>query len=147
VHNGDSSESHYLTPCITGSLTKLSMRILIADDDRGVLNALKLLLTASGHEVLTAENRSQALNIIGILVEQSQPLSVLVTEVRIWNMKGLEIVRSVRRLIPDLSVIFMTGSPNDHIYQEICKLENCGYMEKPFHYITLSQVISAKAVP
>jgi DNA-binding NtrC family response regulator len=123
------------------------MRILIADDDRDVLNALKLLLNASGYEVLTAENRGQALNIIGILAEQSQPLSVLVTEVRIWNMKGLEIVRSVRRLIPDLSVIFMTGSPNDHICKEICKLENCGYMEKPFRYITLSQVISAKAVP
>jgi DNA-binding NtrC family response regulator len=123
------------------------MRILIADDDRDVLNALKLLLTASRYEVLTAENRSQALNIIGILAEQFQPLSVLVTEVRIWNMKGLEIVRSIRRLIPDLSVIFMTGSPDDHTYQEICKLENCGYMEKPFRYITLSQVISAKAVP
>lgn len=146
--NSDSSESDYLTPSITGSVTKLSMRILIADDDKDVLNALKLLLTASGYEVLIAENPSQALNIIGVLVEQSQPLSLMVTEVKIWDMDGLEVVRSVRKLIPDLSVIFMTGSPDDHICQEICKLENCGYMEKPFRYITLSQVINeAKAVP
>jgi two-component system KDP operon response regulator KdpE len=45
------------------------MRILIADDDRDVLNALKVLLAASGYEVLTAENGNQALNIIGFLVD------------------------------------------------------------------------------
>jgi two-component system KDP operon response regulator KdpE len=118
------------------------MKILIADDDRDVLNALKLLLTASGYEVLTAENRSQALNIIGSLVEQSQPLSLMLTEVRIWDMNGLELIRSVRKLIPDLSVIFTTGSPDDHIRQEIGKFENCGYVEKPFAASTLSKVIS-----
>jgi two-component system cell cycle sensor histidine kinase/response regulator CckA len=142
VPNRDSSESDCLTPSLTGSLTKRLMRILIADDDRDVLNALKLLLTASGYEVLTAENRSQALNTIGFLVEQSQPLSLMVTEVRIWDMSGLELTRSVRKLIPDLSVIFMTGSPDDHFRQEIGKLENCGYVEKPFAASTLSKVIS-----
>lgn len=118
------------------------MRILIADDDRDVLNALKLLLTASGYEVLTAENCNQVLKIIRFLVGESQPLSLMVTEVRIWDMSGLELTRSVRKLIPDLSVIFMTGSPDDHIRQEIGKLENCGYVEKPFAASTLSKIIS-----
>jgi DNA-binding response OmpR family regulator len=118
------------------------MKILIADDDRDVLNALKLLLTASGYEVLTAENCNKALNIIGFLVEQSQPLSLMLTEARIWDMNGLELTRSVRKLIPDLSVIFMTGSPDDHIRQEIGKLENCWYVEKPFTSSTLLKVLS-----
>jgi DNA-binding NtrC family response regulator len=118
------------------------MRILIADDDRDVLNALKLLLTALGYEVLTAENRSQALDIIGFLVEQCQPLSLMVTEVRIWHMSGLELTRMIRKLIPDLSLIFMTGSPDDHFRQEILKLENCEYVEKPFFASTLSKAIS-----
>jgi FixJ family two-component response regulator len=66
----------------------------------------------------------------------------MLTEVRIWDMNGLELIRSVRKLIPDLSVIFMTGSPDDHFRQEIGKLENCGYVEKPFGGSTLSKVIS-----
>ena len=137
----DSSETDHLTPSMTDSLTNRSMRILIADDDRDVLGALKLLLTASGYEVLTAQNRSQALKIIRFLAGESQPLRLMITEVKMWNMNGLELTRSVRKLIPDLSVIFMTGSPDEHIRREIGKLENCWYVEKPFTSSTLSKVI------
>lgn len=138
----DSTETDHLTPSMTDSLTKRSMRILIVDDDRDVLDALKLLLTASGHKVITAENRSQALKIIRLLAEESQPLRLMITEVNMWNMNDLELTRSARKLIPDLSVIFMTGSPDDHIRREIGKLENCWYVEKPFSSATLSKVMS-----
>lgn len=56
-------------------------------------------------------------------------------------MSGLELTRTVRKLIPDLSIIFMTGSPDDHFRQEISKLENCGYVEKPFVVNTLSKAM------
>lgn len=138
----DSSETDRLTPSMTDSLTKRSMRILIADDDRDVLDALKLLLTASGYEVLTADNCGQALKSIRFLVGESQPLHLMMTEVKMWNMNSLELTRCVRKLIPDLSVIFMTGSPDDHIRREIGKLENCWYVEKPFTSSTLWKVIS-----
>jgi len=65
-----------------------------------------------------------------------------VTEVKIRDMSGLELTRSLRKLIPDLSVIFMMGSPDDHIRQEIGKLKNCGYVEKPFAVTTLLKVMS-----
>ena len=118
------------------------MKILIVDYDTDVLNALKCLLTSSGFEVSTAENGDQALNVIRCLMGGSESVSLMVTELRMQDMSGVELARSARKLIPDLSVIFMTGYADDYVRQEVSKFGHCRYVGKPFTLNTLLEAIN-----
>lgn len=122
------------------------MKILIVDDDLGTLNALKACLTSFGYQVVAAANGPEALKIIESSIGESsiggvEPVEIMVTDLKMPGMNGLELIRSAKRMRSGLAAILMTAYGDDHIREKVTNLGRCGYIDKPFGPETLLKMI------
>ena len=109
------------------------MKILIVDDDPGTLNAIKIGLISSGYEVVTAKNSRLALKVIESSIEETEPpIELLISDLKMPGMNGLELIRSAKELSPKLPAVLITAYGEDSVRSEIEKLRNCAYLDKPF---------------
>lgn len=79
-------------------------RILVVDDDPSVREFLVAALTAEGHAVVAAEGGQR-----GIELFQEGAFDLVVTDVRMPGTTGLELLRTIKRLSPDVEVIVVTA--------------------------------------
>lgn len=108
------------------------MKILIVDYDPVTLNVLSASLTSLGYQVITAKNGREALDILTSSVNRDEQVKLLLTDLEIPYMSGLELIRSVRKIIPGLPAILMTAFGDHRVRDEVRRLDCCVYMEKPF---------------
>ena len=80
-------------------------RVLVVDDDDLVRGAVRAMLTSGGHEVALAVDGED-----GLRQFAHEPFDVVLCDVIMPNMDGLEMVRELRRLSADVPIISMTGS-------------------------------------
>ena len=113
------------------------MKVLIVDDDPGTLNALSFGLSSMGHEVVTAKDGHEALDILDFSNNEERLVELLITDMRMPGMDGLELIHSARKLRPDIPAILMTAYGNPLLQREVGKLVGCKYVEKPFDPETL----------
>ncbi len=81
-----------------------TMNILLVDDDPAILSVLEARLVSAGLKVFIAGNGPQALEILN-----SHHVDVLVSDVKMPDMNGMELLEEVRSIKPELPVIFMTA--------------------------------------
>jgi DNA-binding response OmpR family regulator len=122
------------------------VKILIVDDDQGVRNALTAGLTSFGYQVLATANGRDALKIIESSITETstggvEPVEVMVTDLKMPGMNGLELIRSAKKMSPGLAAILMTAFGNEHIREEVTNLGRCRYIDKPFGPGTLLKII------
>lgn len=79
-------------------------KILIVDDDPDILDLLRLTLSRSGNEVLTAMTGKEA---IGVIAESNPDVAFV--DIRLGNSSGLDLLNDIIRLYPETTVIIMTG--------------------------------------
>ncbi|MEW6668171.1 MAG: response regulator [Thermodesulfobacteriota bacterium] len=108
------------------------MKILIVDDDPGMLNALRVGLKSAGHQSATARNGRQALDILASSLDDEEPFDLLVTDLRMPKMDGLELIRVSREICPELQCILMTAYGEDAVRRKVESFNRCAYVEKPF---------------
>jgi heterodisulfide reductase subunit A len=80
------------------------IRIVVADDEEIVLSLLRDTLEDEGHAIEVAANGPEALKLI-----EASPPDLIITDIRMPHMDGIELASRARQLCPDLVVIFMTG--------------------------------------
>ncbi|MBW2617809.1 MAG: sigma-54-dependent Fis family transcriptional regulator [Deltaproteobacteria bacterium] len=102
-------------------------RILIVDDDDQLRESFKKLLTQEGHETPVAANGETALEI----VESCRP-DLVILDVRLPGMNGLEVFKTIRTIDPKLPVIIMTAYATTNAAIEATKLGAFDYVLKPF---------------
>jgi signal transduction histidine kinase/ActR/RegA family two-component response regulator len=83
-------------------------RILLVDDEVEVRQIVAELLEENGYVVLQAADGIEAMN----LLERKEPIDVLVTDLSMPRMNGLETIRNAHRLSPDLPALLLTGYPS-----------------------------------
>ena len=83
---------------------RTSARILVVDDDTDGLEVLETRLTHAGYEVETAESAEKALS----RVKAFDP-GMIVTDVRMSGMTGLELLEKIRGTMDDVEVVVMTA--------------------------------------
>jgi len=110
--------------------------ILVVDDEQSMRDFLKILLVKEGHKVVTAENGNQALSILS-----EQPCDLVISDIRMPGMGGLELLESIREHYGDLPVIMITAfaSPNDAV--QAMKNGAFDYISKPFNVDEIKSVI------
>jgi len=115
--------------------------ILVVDDDPAILNALDANLTSFGYHVVTAKGGFEALKIIKSSRSENELVRFLVTDLKMPGMNGIELIRSSRKLIPNLKAILITAYGGNNVRKGIKGLEGCGYLEKPFEPEKLHKLI------
>jgi two-component system, cell cycle sensor histidine kinase and response regulator CckA len=117
------------------------MRILVVDDDPGALNAIRVGLLSLGYEVFIARSGEDALEIIHSVRENNEQTDLLLTDLWMPGISGLELIHSAREIMPGIRAIIMTAYGDDHVQTKIRELGNCGYVEKPFQPWVLARMI------
>ena len=118
------------------------MKILIVDDDPDTLEALNVALISFGYKVVTAKNGLQAARIIKSSIENGERIELLITDLKMPGMDGLELIRSAKELKPGLPAILITAYGDDSVQRDIRRLDGCGYIEKPFGPDRLMEMIT-----
>ena len=89
------------------------LSVLIVDDNPAMAGALADVLDAKGFDVYTAKSGSDALAILN-----THPVNVLLTDVIMQEMNGVELYLATREAHPDLITIFMTAYAADDLIQQ-----------------------------
>ncbi len=118
------------------------MKILIVDDEQSLLEGLKINLTAFGHKVVSANNGNNALELLKFSIRHREAIDLIVTDLKMPKMDGLELLRSARSIVPGLPVIIMSAYCDDSVQRELRLLDACRYIEKPFNPEKIRQTIS-----
>jgi DNA-binding NtrC family response regulator len=114
-----------------------AQRILLADDDPDSLEGMRSLLMAWGYDVETAENGRAALDKVGMV----HP-SVVITDVVMPAMSGLELLEAVRRDEPDIHVIVMTAHGSSDTQHRAAAHGAFAYLPKPVDTAKLKSLLA-----
>ena len=111
-------------------------RVLLVDDEEDILWGLSDSLKKEGLEVLTAQDGEEAL-----LHLDDGPVDVMVTDIRMPGMNGVELLLKAKELHPEINVIVMTAYGSDELKTEVLERGALHYLEKPFDFEDLYQLI------
>lgn len=100
--------------------------ILVVDDERSIRITVKAFLEADGHSVQTAEDAESAIAIL-----RSNPMDVVLTDIILPRISGVELLRQIREISPSIQVIMMTGEPTLETASESLRLGAVDYLQKP----------------
>lgn len=111
--------------------------ILIVDDEQSYRQLLSLVFEGNGHTIRTAENGKAALELL-----RAEPADVIISDVRMPDMDGIEMLREVRQTMPDVGVIFMTAFASVESAREAFKLGADDFVTKPFDVEELKLIVN-----
>ena len=114
-------------------------RILAVDDERSVTELLRLILETAGYEVITTERSDEAAR---WLAEPDRPFDLLVTDIRMGPIDGMELLRLAKRARPSLPVIMVTAYASEEAREEARRLGAGAYLGKPFSVAELLATIA-----
>lgn len=109
-------------------------RVLVVDDDPTFCLMLKTFLTRNGYEVQEAFNVDAA-----IKATQEMPFDVVLTDYRLPNKTGLDLLREIKNQNPNCAVILMTQYADIRISVQAIKLGAFDYVAKP---VTPDEILS-----
>jgi two-component system response regulator PilR (NtrC family) len=118
-------------------ITDTPSRILVVDDERSMREFLAIMLTRDGHEVVAAENGAQALAVL-----RQRPFDLLVSDIRMPDCSGIDVLREAKALQPDLPGILMTAFSSTQTAIEALRTGALDYISKPFDVDEMKRVVA-----
>jgi len=112
------------------------MKILLVDDDQHFLSVTKKRLVKRGYSVLTASNGFEVFEKL-----QAQNISVVILDVKMPDMSGVEILKEIKKRFSLVQVIMLTGVPTVGCASDSLKLGALNYLIKPADFEELLQKI------
>ena len=110
--------------------------ILIVDDEKNYLVVLSAFLSGEGYETVTADTAQQALEVV-----ETTDLDLVLTDMKMPSMDGIELLRRIKEKSPDLPVVMMTAYGTVEKAVEAMQLGAFNFVLKPFQNETLKQII------
>jgi two-component system, NtrC family, response regulator PilR len=110
--------------------------LLIVDDEQSYRQLLSLVFEGDGHKIRTAMNGRDAISKL-----QEEPAEVIITDVRMPDMDGIELLRSAREFLPDVGVVLMTAFATVDTAREAFKLGADDFIQKPFDVEELKIIV------
>jgi PAS domain S-box-containing protein len=103
--------------------------ILLAEDDEGVRSLAGQSLQSLGYEILEAQSGAEALQTIE---RHRSPIHLLLTDVVMPQMSGIELAKRVTALLPEIKVLFMSGYTERATVHHDQLDASAAYLQKPF---------------
>ncbi len=120
--------------------------ILLVDDEPNILGSIRRLLRNTGYMIMTAENGEQALEIL-----QGEPIDLIISDMRMPNMNGAELLDQVRQRWPWTIRVLLTG--HSDITSAISAINQGGiyrYISKPWNddeiFITIRSAVERRGL-
>jgi len=114
----------------------VSKPILIVDDEPIVRESIRDWLKDAGYQVTTAETGEEALKMM-----ETQDFSILVLDVRLPGKTGIQILKEIKALKPQIQSIIITAYPSAELAVEAMKLGAIDYLIKPIAPDDLEKLI------
>jgi CheY-like chemotaxis protein len=118
--------------------------ILVIDDDPAILSVAELLLKRDRHDVVVAREASKGLRAL-----ESEPFDLVIVDIFMPEMDGLETINQVHRLRPGLPVVVMSGyqfeaalAPRPDFLHMATELGASSSLRKPFRPADLLQAVA-----
>jgi two-component system response regulator (stage 0 sporulation protein F) len=111
--------------------------ILLAEDDAGNRLIIAEILEDMGYEVIAEAGGSSALSVIKRGVE----IDLVITDYRMPDMSGLDLVVELRRILPDVPVIMMTAYGSIENYFKSMSLGVFEYVNKPIGKTEFERIV------
>ena len=102
-------------------------RVLVVDDETDFLATYERLLRRQGYEVVTATSRAT-----GLAALAGEPPHLVISDVRLPDGDGLDVVRAARGLPEPMPVIVVTGYPSDETRRAALAAGATTFLAKPF---------------
>lgn len=114
----------------------MSGKLLIVDDQYGIRILLNEIFSKEGYNTFQAANGVQALSIVA----KEQP-DLMILDMKIPGMDGLEILRRVKKTNPEINVIIMTAYGELDMIHEAMDLGAITHFAKPFDIDEIREVV------
>ncbi len=102
------------------------VRVLLVDDEERFRATTARLLGVRGFQVGTAASGQEALEEL-----EANPYDVVVLDIRMPGMSGVEVLAEIKRRRPQVEVLILTGHASVDLAVEIMRLGGCEYLLKP----------------
>ncbi|WP_321532910.1 sigma-54 dependent transcriptional regulator [uncultured Desulfuromonas sp.] len=112
-------------------------RILVVDDEAVIREAVKRILEQEGYEVITATSGHTALEKV-----QIDDFTVVISDLKMPGMGGMEVLKSIKILQPDVPVIIITGYATVETAVDAIKNGAFDYLSKPFTPPQVKEMVS-----
>jgi EAL domain-containing protein (putative c-di-GMP-specific phosphodiesterase class I) len=116
-------------------------RVLIIDDDKDVARMVARTLTR-GQQFEAVIAREPA---IGLIKARQQRFDVIVSDIQMPGMTGLELIKGIRAFDLDTPIILLTGTPSVETAQDAVELGAFRYLTKPFNPEELTEIAKRAA--
>lgn len=110
--------------------------ILIVDDEQNIRRVLEAAFQKDGYQVLTAAHGHQALKAL-----QEEPVDVMISDVVMPDMNGLELLKKSREYNPDLTVIMMTAYGTIPSAVDAIRIGALDFLTKPLDLDVLKKLV------
>ncbi len=102
-------------------------KIIVLDDDPVVTLSCKRILGAEGYNIITVSRGEEAIKRI-----ENEEFDLLITDIRLPDTSGIDVLKETRRVQPNTDVVVITGYPTLEDAKESIRLGAFEYIEKPF---------------
>jgi DNA-binding NtrC family response regulator len=124
---------------MSNSMTNINTpTVLIVDDEPYILDMLKEQLACFGYNIISACSGEEALQ----KAEELKRIDILLTDIMMPNMNGIELAKKFNRLIPETKIIFMSGYTFPSLNINELPKEKYSFFEKPFSIDRLNSEFS-----
>src|SRR5688500_13297063 len=111
-------------------------KILIVDDEKGYREVLSVVLGAEGYEIATAVHGRA-----GVAHIKKEHCDLIISDVRMPDMDGIEMLRRVREIDAEIGVVLMTAFGTIDTAREAFKLGADDFIQKPFNNEELKMIV------
>lgn len=111
-------------------------KILIVDDEPGIIEEVKSYFEEEGYRVETADSGKDGIRIL----KRMRP-DLLILDIKLPDINGLEVLKSSKESLPDTKVIVMTGYVDQKLIDEAERLGRDAFLAKPFDLNHLHQEV------
>ncbi len=109
---------------------KTPLRVLLVEDDKPLLEFFYTVLRREGYDVLLAQNGLEAMELAQS--EAHSPIDILLTDVAMPYMGGIQLAESLREIQPGIRVLLTSGLPQKEVSDRCGPDFNGDFLAKPF---------------
>lgn len=112
------------------------INILLVDDEKGYLNVLANRLSKRGIKATKAFSGTEAMQVL-----RKKDFDVVVLDLKMEDMNGIEVLKIMKKMVPELPVIILTGHGSQEAAREGISFGAFDYLTKPCELVDLMDKI------